>query len=168
MHLSISGRISEVLDDANNLKGLHNGCALNSGSVIAAQLAETCLMEERFNATYQTARHYRDAAGHRIIDKEHRGVRIYMRLGRVSDEPGGAALASRNRTDRLGTAAQGTNLRRFSDCAARYLEESRDKRTADVTAWHVRLLIPYLGSVAISQIHDETLKAFIADRLQRA
>jgi hypothetical protein len=35
----------------------------------------------------------------------------------------------------------------------------------DVTAWHIRLLIPYTGTVDVHRIHDGTLKPFVADRL---
>ena len=36
-----------------------------------------------------------NAAGQRIVDKEHRGVRIYMRLGRVSDQQAEQRLRKR-------------------------------------------------------------------------
>jgi hypothetical protein len=35
---------------------------------------------------------------------------------------------------------------RFADCAARYRSESRNKRSAGATAWHVRLLTSYIGT----------------------
>jgi hypothetical protein len=54
---------------------------------------------------------------------------------------------------------------RFVDGAARYLKESENKRSVDVSAWHVRLLIPYIGTFELNRIHDATLKPFIADRL---
>src|ERR1700681_1365967 len=54
---------------------------------------------------------------------------------------------------------------RFAHCAARYLDESRDERSFDVIALHVRLLISHLAGLEVKQIHDATLKPFIADRL---
>ena len=54
---------------------------------------------------------------------------------------------------------------RFAEGAARYLEESRDKRTVDITAWHVRLLTPYIGILELNRIHDRTLERFVADRV---
>jgi hypothetical protein len=52
----------------------------------------------------------------------------------------------------------------FADCAARYLQESR-KRSVALTAWHTRLLLPYVGASEVHCIHDETLQSFISDRL---
>lgn len=53
----------------------------------------------------------------------------------------------------------------FADCAARYLADAKDKRSIEATAWHIRLLIPYVGSLNIHRIHDGTLQSFISDRL---
>ena len=36
---------------------------------------------------------------------------------------------------------------RFANGTARYLEESRNKRTVDVTVWLVRLLTPYIATL---------------------
>src|SRR5207237_408554 len=52
----------------------------------------------------------------------------------------------------------------FADAAARYFEESQHLRSADVTAWHIRLLTPYIGALELNRIHDQTLERFIADR----
>jgi integrase len=105
-----------------------------------------------------------NAAGYRIIDKEHRGVRIFVRLGAVSEEQGQQRLAAE--MERVEMELQHRAARpRFADAAARYLEESRDLRSADITAWHVRLLTPSLGTLQLNQIHDRTLERFIADRL---
>lgn len=54
---------------------------------------------------------------------------------------------------------------RFADCAARYLAESRNKRSIDAIAWHVRLLVSYIGTLDVHRIHDGTLERFITDRL---
>lgn len=54
---------------------------------------------------------------------------------------------------------------RFADAAARYLEESRDLRSVDVTSWHFRLLSPYIGTLELKRVHDRTLERFIVDRL---
>ena len=104
------------------------------------------------------------ATGERIIDKEHRGVRIYARL-RPIDFPIEhielAAEVERVEDELLGKAVRP----RFADAAARYLEESCDLRSVDVTAWHVRLLSPYIGTLELKRVHDGTLGQFIADRL---
>ena len=105
-----------------------------------------------------------NAEGHLIIDKEHRGVRIFVRLGPVSEEEGQQRLAAE--MERVEVELKRRAARpRFADAAARYLEESRDLRSADMSAWHVRLLTPYLGTLQLNQIHNRTLERFIADRL---
>ena len=108
-----------------------------------------------------------DAAGQRIIDKEHRGVRIYIRLGSIDEEAARQRLASEMEHVEA-TLQQRAARPRFADAAARYLEESQHLRSADVTAWHIRLLTPYIGALELNRIHDQTLERFIADRPPRA
>ena len=74
------------------------------------------------------------ATGHHIIDKEYRGVRIYTRLGRVSQAEAEERLAAE--IERVETELiQSSNRRlRFSDGAARYLKESANKCSVDVSA----------------------------------
>lgn len=86
-----------------------------------------------------------DAAGHRIIDKEHRGLRIYVRLGPASEEVAQRRSTAEMQRIELELQQKANARPRFADAAARYLEESRDKRTVDVTKWHVCLLTPYIG-----------------------
>jgi hypothetical protein len=106
-----------------------------------------------------------DSNGRRIIDKEHRGIGIYLRLGAISQELAEHTLA--NAIARVDADLQcNANTRsRFADCAARYLVESRDKHSVDVTAWHIRLLTSHIGQLDIQRVHDGTLAPFIADRL---
>ena len=104
-------------------------------------------------------------AGHHIIDKEYRGVRIYTRLGRVSQAEAEQRLAAEIERIEAELAQRSTRRLRFADGATRYLKESANKRSVDVSAWHVRLLIPYIGTLELDRIHDATLQPFIADRL---
>ncbi len=106
-----------------------------------------------------------NAAGHRIIDKEYRGVRIFQRVGEATDEEAEQYL--RNQIIRVEFELQHkANARpRFSDCAARYLFDSRQKRRVGDSAMHVRLLLSYIGDLEAKRVHDGTLKAFVADRL---
>jgi integrase len=99
------------------------------------------------------------------INKEYRGVRLFFRLGKLSQDQAEQRLHTEiDRVDcELERKAHARP--RFAHCAARYLDESRDKRSFDVIALHVRLLISHLGSLEAKQIHDATLKPFIADRL---
>jgi len=81
-----------------------------------------------------------DAEGHRTIDKEHRGVRIYARLGQVSEDEARRQLSAEVERVELELRLKANRRSRFTDGAARYLQKSRDLRTVDVAAWHVRLL----------------------------
>jgi integrase len=106
-----------------------------------------------------------DAAGRRLIDKEHRGIRVCARLGRVSQ--GDAEERLRTEMALVDEEIQRNAHRRprFLDCATRYLAESRFKRSARVIDWHVRLLNAHIGQLAIDCVHDGTLAVFVADRL---
>ena len=88
-----------------------------------------------------------DRDGRFIIDKEHHGVGIYLRLGRISQEDAERQLA--NEVNRIDAELRyNANHRyRFSHCAERYLTESQKRRSVDVAAWHIRLLIPYIGTL---------------------
>ena len=106
-----------------------------------------------------------DTDGNFTINKEYRGVRLFFRLGKFSQDQAEQRLHTEiDRVDcELERKAHARP--RFGHCAARYLDESRDKRSSDVIALHVRLLISHLGGLEVKQIHDATLKPFIADRL---
>src|SRR6202795_1497841 len=90
-----------------------------------------------------------DGDGRRIIDKEHRGVGIYLRLGPISQEDAEQQLTSE--VDRIDAELRynANHRHRFVDCAERYLAESKHRRSVDVAAWHVRLLTPYIGMLEI-------------------
>jgi hypothetical protein len=106
-----------------------------------------------------------DRDGRRIIDKEHRGVGIYLRLGPISQEDADQQLANEVARVDAELRHNANHRHRFVDCAERYLAESEKRRSVDVAAWHIRLLIPYIGTLEIHRVHDATLKSFIADRL---
>ena len=104
-----------------------------------------------------------DRDGRRIIDKDHRGVAIHLRLAPISQEHAEQRLA--DEIARVNAELKrNANLRpRFADCAARYLAESSNKRSVNVTAWHVRLLTSYVGTLEVHQVHDGTLERFVAE-----
>jgi len=104
-----------------------------------------------------------DSGGCRIIDKEHRGVRIYVRLGCITEDEASRRLTAEMKQVETELEKRGARPR-FADAAARYIEESRDLRSLDVTVWHVRLLTPYIGTLELNRIHDRTLERFVADR----
>src|SRR2546427_8255181 len=102
-----------------------------------------------------------DRNGGLIVDKEHHGIPIYVRLGLIGQEQAEQRLAEE--IDRVDALLQCNANRRptFADCAARYLTDSKNKRSVDATAWHILLLIPYVGSLDIRRVHDGTLPSCI-------
>jgi len=106
-----------------------------------------------------------DRNGRRIIDKEHHGVEIYVRLGPIRQEHAEQRLADEMARVDLDLKHKANPRPRFADWAARYLAESRKKRSVDTAAWHVRLLTSYVGTLAIHRLHDGALERFVADRV---
>jgi integrase len=98
--------------------------------------------------------------GSRDIDKKYKGERIFVRLGKASQEEAEQRLkqeiAQRDATKQRGRDHQPV----FADGAARYLIESKAKRSADLLAWHVSLLLPFIGTLQLDHIHDVTLEPF--------
>jgi len=102
--------------------------------------------------------------GIRTVNKVWHGERIFQRLGAVSQDDAEKWLAEELARRRAGEQRRRSTRPLFSECAARYLIESREKRSAETIAWHVKLLLPFLGTTEIQQIHDETLIPFIESR----
>lgn len=116
-------------------------------------------------ATTRTAGITMDGNGRRTINKEFRGVRVFFRLGAVDQEHAERRLAQE--LDRLEWEVERRTHARplFSDCANRFLAESKYKRTKDTIAWHVAMLLRYVGDLDIRKVHDDTLRPFIDARL---
>ena len=93
-----------------------------------------------------------DGLGRRTIDKAHRGERIFARLGAVSQDEAERRLA--REMERLEWALERRIHARplFSDCAKRFLLESKYKCTAATLAWHVEMLLRYVGDPRFSRI----------------
>ena len=106
-----------------------------------------------------------DTNGNFTIDKEHRGVRIYLRLGPLSQEDAEHRLDAEITRVESELEQKAASHPRFADCAARYLAESQHKRSVSLVAWHIRLLYPYLGNLEVNRVHNRTLEPFIADRM---
>jgi hypothetical protein len=98
-----------------------------------------------------------DSNGNLIIDKEHRGVRIYLRLGPLSQEDAEFRLDAEITRVESGSDHKAASHPRFADCAARYLAESQHKRGVSLVAWHIRLLYPYLANLEVNHVHDRTM-----------
>ncbi len=106
-----------------------------------------------------------DGNGRRALNKEHRGIRIFVRLGEASQEEAEERLKDEIRRVELDLKQQALARPLFADCATRYLFECRKKRSADAVGWHVRMLISHLRELPPNQVHDETLEPFIKARL---
>ena len=108
-----------------------------------------------------------DGLGRRTIDKGYRGERIFARLGAVSQEQAEHLLA--REIERLEWELERRIHVRplFSDCARRFLRESKHKRSAMTLAWHVELLLRYVGDLEAHRVHDDTLRPFVDARLAK-
>ncbi len=109
-----------------------------------------------------------DAGGNRIINKVHQGMRIYARLGKVT-----VAAAENDLRRRIAEveeeAKRGSAARRtFGKACVRYLSEKAAKRSIDTDAYHIGLVEPWLGSLELVAIHNDTpeLVAFKTHRLE--
>ena len=105
------------------------------------------------------------ADGRRFIDKRYLGVRIGLRVGAVTQEQAEERLQIEIARAQCDLARKAHARPTFTDCAARYLEQSRGKRSVDVIKWHVTLLQSYLGDLEPQQVHDQTLEPFVKARL---
>jgi hypothetical protein len=76
----------------------------------------------------RTRHHDRSSLGRRTIDKEDRGERIFARLGAISQEDAERYLVDGGRPDRVGARAAHAYPPLFSDCAKRFLRESKHNR----------------------------------------
>lgn len=106
-----------------------------------------------------------DAAGNKVVDKWVDGQRIRHRLGPVSQEAAEAWLADHVQRIRL-AKSRGTRPRvAFREAAVRYLKDFNEIASIDTVAWHIELLDPFIGDMALEDVHDATLERFIEHRL---
>ena len=106
-----------------------------------------------------------DGLSRRTIDKAHRGERIFARLGAVSQEAAERHLAQEIERLEWELERRMHSLPLFSDCAKRFLRESKHKRSAVTLTWHVEMLLRYVGELEVRRVHDDTLRPFIDARL---
>ena len=105
------------------------------------------------------------ADGRRFIDKRYLGVRIGLRVGAVTQEQAEERLQIEIARAQCELARKAHARPTFTDCAARYVSQSRGKRSIDVIKWHVTLLQSYIGDLEPQQIHEQTLELFVKARL---
>ena len=106
-----------------------------------------------------------DVLGHRTINKEYGGKRLFCRLGPVSQEDAERRLRLELEHLELAIQSRAHAMPLFSDAAKRYLLDSRYNRTASNTAWHVGMLLKFVGDLEVRKVHDETLKPLVEARL---
>jgi hypothetical protein len=99
------------------------------------------------------------ADGRRFIDKRYLAVRIGLRVGAVTQEQAEERLCTEISRVESDLARKANARLTFTDCAARYIEQSRGKRSIDVIKRHVALLQSYIGHLEPQQVHDQTLES---------
>lgn len=102
--------------------------------------------------------------GCKVVNKQYRGVRIFVRLGCINQEEAETWL--RQEQGRIDAECERGTRHDFCDAAERYLMECqrRGVRTVETIAYHIKLVVPYLGKKPLESIHTGTLAQFIADR----
>ena len=106
-----------------------------------------------------------DRDGKLIIDKEHRGIPIFVRLGDVDQEYAERRLAREIRvvSERLAQRGQSTgDIRGLCGTLSRSVQRETSYRGDGLA---VRLLLPYIGRLDVHSIHDATLQSLVNDRL---
>lgn len=108
--------------------------------------------------------------GERIVDKQHRGTRIFERLGAVSQEDAEdwlrqqQAIIDARRQQQLRPGAE----QLFRVAAGKYLLELReagDVRTLETISGHVLLLNQWIGNMPLQDVCNDSFAGFKADRL---
>lgn len=108
--------------------------------------------------------------GERTLNQEHKGRRIFVRLGKVSQADAEAALIERRAAiDRdLAHERRSGDQRLWADGAQKYLIECQQRkvRTVDLIAYHVALLLPYIGTQPMGDVCTDSLEDFKLDRIE--
>ena len=102
--------------------------------------------------------------GRRFIDKRYLGVRIGLRVGAITQEQAEERLQVEMARVESDLARKKHARPTFTDCAVRYIEQSRGKRSIDTIKWHVALLQRYIGDLEPQHVHDQTLEPFVSAR----
>lgn len=105
----------------------------------------------------------------RIIDKQYRGERIFRRLNGASQDEAETWLRARQNdldSERQQQLRKGSK-RLFADGAAKYLIEchTRRVRSLETISYHVKILLPYIGSMSMADVCNESLESFVATRV---
>ncbi|WP_230427152.1 tyrosine-type recombinase/integrase [Collimonas humicola] len=104
--------------------------------------------------------------GGRTVEKVYKGQRIFARLGEVSQDEAEAWLRDQQAAIDI-KRSQGTQ-RNFALAADKYLTdcEKRGVRTLDLIAYHITLILPYIGFLPLESVHSGSLESFCDSRIQ--
>ena len=86
------------------------------------------------------------ADGRLFIDKRYLGVRFGLRVGAVTQAQAEERLRVEMARIEYERERKVHARPTFADCAARYVAQSRNKRSIDVIKWHVQLVALHAGS----------------------
>ena len=97
-----------------------------------------------------------DSSGERTVNKQFKGERIFARLGNVSQDEAETWLRTKQ-TElecRRENAVRDGAEQLFATAAAKYLIECRQRevRTLEVIAYHVTILLPYIGGLTLRDV----------------
>ena len=109
-----------------------------------------------------------DRSGERTVNKQYKGERLFVRLGKVSQDDAETWLRARQaevdarREDQLREGSE----QLFAAAAQKYLIEckQREVRTLDLIAGHVTILLPYIGSLPLRDVCNDALESFKEER----
>lgn len=104
--------------------------------------------------------------GSRPLNQVYKGHRIFQRLGKVSQAEAEAELGRRRAAIEALEARSGAE-RVWADGARKYLIECQQRkvRTLELIAYHVQLLLPYIGEQPMAGVCNDSLEVFVNDRL---
>jgi integrase len=100
-----------------------------------------------------------EADGTKTIDKRFSGERIFIRLGKISQDDAERRLAEEIAL----IQAKQSGARRsrpFREAAHRYLTDCASKASIEAILIHVEHLLPFIGDLPLEQVHDGTLQGF--------
>lgn len=108
--------------------------------------------------------------GERVVNKQHRGHRIFQRLGAVSQEEAETWL--RQQQERIDAEAKhqlrARDAQLFRDGAGKYLKQlvgNGGVRSLDTISGHVLLLNEWVGDIPMLDLCNDSFATFNADRL---
>jgi hypothetical protein len=105
---------------------------------------------------------YRSSTGYNV-DKQYRNTRL-RRCGFEDFKQAESWLIEQMALARLTRFDVTHEARTFAHAATYYLERFKDKPSLVSDAYHLKAVMPSIGSLALCTIHNGTLAAFVAQR----